>query len=209
MKKLLLLSLLSLNAIAFIQSMVERDFLLTKGASHFNFYWPKKNYWTMGTKNKYGRRRSCDNPDAPRQEAENFCAEISKNLAHNPKEYSVQFMPIESDCNLVFAYTRDQESRISFEIGFIAYKNTAHEGVVEITHLAVNPSFWRNGIGSMLVNSITVDSAIPNIKKLVIAIEKANNRAACFLIKNGFRYTNEVYTQQNTEKLFTLEKNIQ
>lgn len=208
MKRLLILCLVSLKSTAFIQRHIEQAYLDYRGKSYFNFYQPRKNYWTMGTKNRSGWGRSCDNPDAPRQDAESFCAEISKALQNKSAEYPVTFMPLEKEHSLVYAYTRDTESRLSFKIGFIAYKPTMHEDIVEITHLAVDPSYWRKGIGRMLIDSVTVDSAIANIKKLVISIDKYNNRAACFLIKNGFRYTNDLYTIQDTENVFTFEKNI-
>ena len=70
-------------------------------------------------------------------------------------------------------------------VGFSAFNETENKGEVNIKQLAVDPEYWRQGIGKKLIFSI--NKKIDGIQKYVLVTRYINIGARNFYIKLGFK----------------------
>lgn len=120
---------------------------------YYNCYQPQADRWTQGP------RKSGLGNSSIYVRALEFMMKAKIHLVNMLGGYALEVTPVSRPgSTIVFAYKKNNNSNC---VGFVAFRKTALEGVVEITHIAVEPYFWQQGIGAMLLQSITVDSAIP------------------------------------------------
>lgn len=91
-------------------------------------------------------------------------------------------------------------------IGFVGFKKAEKPHQIYITQLAVDPNYWRQGIGKHLVFSAF--NAFDHASSLVVICRKINEVAINFYQKLGFVSSSYLHPEYSAEKYIGYEWSI-
>ncbi|HOP61874.1 MAG TPA: ribosomal protein S18-alanine N-acetyltransferase [Spirochaetota bacterium] len=81
-------------------------------------------------------------------------------------------------------------------------------GELQLNSIAVSNNFRRQGIGSILLNSLISNEFKNDISKILIEVRKKNTDAIDFYLKNGFMIAGTRKNYYNDDDAILMEKNI-
>lgn len=83
-------------------------------------------------------------------------------------------------------------------VAFISFKKTEQADQLYISQLAIDPRYWKHGLGRQLVFSIL--SIYPNTRSLVTIPRRINQVAKSFYLKLGFKESDYMHPGYDPKK---------
>lgn len=91
----------------------------------------------------------------------------------------------------------------NYPIAFISFgQSPEDENVAEIYGIYVNPNFWRQGFGNLLLKKALEELSILGYSSVILWVMVENNNARAFYAKNEFLNSYDKRTSQRKNEFF-------